>query len=146
MPPQPTRFPAEVWIKAPGMKGKGKYRKDIDRALTLPTEWDWQVHVEGQEYRLITVGERVVQSYEKYGTHTERDYKWVGLQGTPPDVKELAREAARRLAGPTVVGWDLVKSGDNVYLFEGNSCPGVNEASAKRIVTEIRRQMEEANA
>lgn len=147
MPPQPQGFPADVWIKAPGMKGKGKYKKAIDRRLHLPREWDWQEHIVGTEYRVLTVGDRVVQSFIKEGDATTRDYTWVGLEGTPREVKRKAREAAKLLDGSNVVGWDIVEEDSvqrNVYIFEGNSCPGVNYATASRIKEEIDRQMEEA--
>lgn len=144
MPPQPTEWPAEVWIKAPGMKGKGKYLKTIDRGLTLPAQWDWQVHVVGTEYRVITVGSRVVQSFIKTGTATEREYEWVGTGGTPDEVKRLARAASAKLTGQNVVGWDMVFGVNQPpYIFEGNSCPGMNDMTASRVVREIYRQMEE---
>jgi hypothetical protein len=147
MAPQPEEFPAEVWIKAPGMKGKGKYKKNVTHALTLPTEWDWQRHVDGTEYRVITVGPRVVQSFLKTGDQFTRNYEWVGLRDTPLEVKRLARSAAALLPGDNVVGWDMVfATNEQPYIFEGNSCPGVNYATAERIVREIYRQKEEAHA
>lgn len=146
MPPRPDSYPADVWIKAPGMKGKGKFRKAIEYPLTLPSEWDWQVHVTGQEYRIVSVGPRLVQSYKRYGTATDREYEWVGLQGTPPEVKSTVRRAVGQLNGYNVVGWDVVDTPDGVFIFEGNSCPGVNNATAERIVKEIHRQIGEVNA
>lgn len=145
MPPRPDSYPADVWIKAPGMKGKGKYKKAITHPLSLPSEWDWQTHIEGTEYRVLTVGRRVVQSFIKTGGQTDREYEWVGLTDTPIEVKRLARRAAKRLPGLNVVGWDLVfpdmaDESELPLIFEGNSCPGVNYATAQRIVEEIRRQ------
>jgi len=145
MPEKPTAFPADVWIKAPGMKGKGKYKKNIPHALTLPPQWDWQLHTEGTEYRIITVGKRVVQSFIKTGGAVDREYEWVGLTDTPIELKRLARTAAKRLTGLNVVGWDIVAPVNGLpRIFEGNSCPGVNYATADRIVTEMRRQIGEA--
>lgn len=152
MPAQPDQFPADVWIKAPGMKGKGKYKKAVTHPLILPDEWDWQVHMEGTEYRVLTVGGRVVQSFIKTGGAVEREYEWVGLTDTPRPIKRLARRAAGLLNGRNVVGWDIVQpdldelTGAQPKILEGNSCPGVNYATADRIVTEIRRQKGELNA
>lgn len=143
MAPKPATFPADVWIKAPGMKGKGKFRKQIEFPLILPSEWDYQLHVEGQEYRVISVGPRLVQVFKRYGTPTEREYEWVGLNGTPAHVKQLVRDATALLVGFNVVGWDVVDDGENAFILEGNSCPGVNEPTATRIVAEIQRQIEE---
>lgn len=146
MPPQPTDFPADAWVKAPGAAGRGKYRKAIDQALVLPKEWDWQQHIEGQEWRLVTVGERLVQCMMRNGPNGNRRYTWNRMNQTPMILKELAREAARRLNGRNVVGWDLIEQGDTAYILEGNSCPGVGRETANRVVKEITRQMEEQNA
>lgn len=141
MPPKPTTYPADVWIKAPGMKGKGKYKKNIPHALTLPPKWDHQLHVEGTEYRVVTVGRRAVQSFVKTDVGDGREYEWVGLRDTPREIKRIARKAAKRLPGLNVIGWDIVLGDDDQPLiFEGNSCPGVNWETARRIVQEIRRQ------
>lgn len=144
MPPKPESFPADIWIKAPGMAGRGKFRKQVDRPMALPREWDWQAHVDGQEYRVVTVGHRVVQNLERFGRNGEREYRWIRMSDVPERVKKLAREAARRVPGRNVIGWDIVDTGSEAYIFEGNTCPGVSKETAARVIKEMTRQMEEA--
>jgi len=144
MPLRPTIFPALVWVKAPGYGGRGKYMEEIASPLVLPHQWDWQEHVEGQEWRLITVGQRVVQDMKRFGENGERTYEWVPMADTPSAIKDLAREAASRMEGNNVIAWDMIlTNGGRALLFEGNTCPGVNTATAARIHTEITRQQEE---
>lgn len=143
MPPRPETFPAEVWIKAPGSKGRGKYRKEVRRSLVLPSDWDWQLHVEGQEYRLITVGYRLVQQHLRYGDNKNRRYEWLRMRDVPVRLKTTVREAAQRLAGRNIIAWDTIWSNDNPYILEGNTCPGVNNETVERIIKEMARVEEE---
>ncbi len=147
MPGIPTSFPATVWLKPPGRGGRGKYIEEIMSVPKVPIMWDIQEHIEGQEYRIITVGNRVVQSSKRHGENGDRSYEWVGTAGTPTIAKDLARAASKKLDGSNVVGWDIIhdESEDTIYLLEGNSAPGVNGFTANRIVTEIVRQIEEEN-
>ncbi len=142
MPPR-TLGTGDVWIKAPGAHGRGKYRKAVDRDLVLPREWDWCQHIEGQEYRIITVGHRVVQDFLRHGENGNRSYEWVRMREVPRVLKDTAREAARRIPGNNVIAWDMVYDGTNAYVFEGNTCPGVNEDTVRRIVTEMERNRNE---
>ena len=140
-PRQPHWTQEYSWIKAPGQAGQGKTRVQTAEAVTMsiPASWDMQVHVDGQEYRVITVGDKVVQVSERFGLDGNRTYKWIGVQAAPVSVKEIAREATRRLDGRNIIGWDVI-SGDtpnSTYILEGNSCPGVNQATAQRIVNMI---------
>jgi len=157
MPEQPTSFPSDVWVKTPGYGGRGKYRTNVQQSLVLPEQWDWQRHVTGTEYRLVTVGERVVQQFRRYGENGNREYRWTRSEELPRGLRTVARNAASRVPGRNVVAWDLIvptepsagHSDGNVVrplLFEGNTCPGVNIATAERIVREILRQKEELNA
>lgn len=151
MPPQPTEFPADIWIKTPGRGGRGKFHKLVGERLVLPRQWDWQLHLEGQEYRLITVGQKVVQQFLRFGDNDDREYNWVPQEEVPGPLKALARHAASRVYGHNVIAWDMIWTSDirtesnNMYIFEGNTCPGMSFATATRIVTEIRKQIEEAN-
>ena len=153
MPSRPTSFPTPAWVKTPGYGGRGKYLLDLTGPLVLPEQWDWQSHIEGDEYRLITVGHRVVQQHARSGSNGERSYTWVAREGLPEGLRSLAKKAASRVAGRNVIAWDLIvppSAGNGEepvapLLFEGNTCPGVNTATAERIVKEIRRQMEEIN-
>lgn len=137
MPPQPTEFPADVWIKAPGAHGRGKYKKQVTHPLALPVQWDWQEHVVGQEYRLITVGIKLVQDFLRHGRNGDRTYEWVRMRDVPRTMKLMAREAAARLTGSNVVAWDFILHGDTPMLFEGNTCPGVNSETVRRIINEM---------
>lgn len=143
--------PGFYWSKTPGYGGRGKQRLYIGRRedwIVEQREASWnrgevQVEVEGQEYRVITVSDKVVQSSQRFGSNGNRRYEWVGLQGTPAHVKELARQCARTLDSMrTVVGWDIVDTGTEAFMFEGNSCPGVNAATADRILTQVERYYE----
>ncbi len=147
LPPDPRRFsPAyltgDTWIKAPGQGGQGKTRIQTTEAITtsIPAAWDMQMHVEGQEYRVITVDDKVVQVSERYGLDGDRTYKWIGVKAAPTPVKEIAREATRRLDGHNIIGWDIIMGNmpDSTYVLEGNSSPGVNRETASRIFKQIK--------
>lgn len=140
MPPRATNFPNDVWIKTPGFGGRGKFRKIVDQSLILPKEWDWQIHIEGQEYRLITVGHRLVQDLQRYGDNGERTYQWIRMREVPAYMKDMAREAARLFDGNNVIAWDMIDTGERGYILEGNTCPGVSLPTAERIVTEMKEQ------
>jgi hypothetical protein len=143
MPPRPTVFPADVWIKTPGFGGRGKFHKLVSESMVLPHQWDWQAHVEGEEWRILTVGQKVVQQHRRHGGNGERTYEWVPQADTPAAIKDKARSAAQRVPGLNVIAWDLIVSEEgDVYIFEGNSCPGVNEATAQRIVSTIQETLE----
>jgi len=69
-----------------------------------------------------------------------RVYQWIGVSACPPGIKYVAREAAKQLDNEqTIVGWDIIvdEDDDRVYILEGNSCPGVNTATAKRILDAV---------
>ena len=150
--PRPDEFPADVWIKPPGWKGRGKTRLLITKPLVLPDDWDWQLHIKGTEYRVVTVGRRAVQAFRREGTNDDRDYGWTGLENTPDEVLSTARKAARYFENNEypqphniMYAWDLIQDEETneVYLFEGNTCPGVSHPTAERIVNEITRQIQE---
>lgn len=136
MPEYPTEYPADVWIKAPGSGGRGKNRTTLEEPRKIPEGWDLQVHIEGEEYRVVTVRDKVVQVSQREGANGARNYTWVGVENSPRAVKQIAKNAARLLKGQNIIGWDVVydKTAEKAYILEGNSCPGVNDATAKRIV------------
>ena len=136
MPEYPTEYPADVWIKAPGSGGRGKNRTTLEEERKIPEGWDLQVHVEGEEYRVVTVRDKVVQVSQREGANGARNYTWVGVENSPRPVKQIAKNAARLLKGQNIIGWDVVydKIAERAYILEGNSCPGVNQATAARIV------------
>ena len=135
--------PFDVWVKAPGQAGQGKtklegvMRSDLPQ---IPADWDMQLHVEGQEYRVITVGTKVVQVNERHGVNGNRSYVWVGVRNAPDPVKAICRNAAKRLEDErTIIGWDVVLTQNDLpYIFEGNTCPGTNRALVGRIMSQIK--------
>lgn len=148
IPPAPFDLPSEAWIKRPGRGGSGKELTTITAEMinNLPREWDVQQHISGREYRVITVGPRVVQSTERTNPgRSPRTYEWRGLGNTPTVVKNAARAGAMQLSGSSFIGWDIMWDdyNDEAYILEGNSCPGVNEPTVERIVREVNRQLEE---
>jgi hypothetical protein len=148
LPPYPVEsdvFAIDYWVKAPGAKGKGKVLTRGHELPKIPKEWDLQVHIKGQEYRVITVDDTVVQVNERHGDNGDRSYEWVGVTAAPRAVKQVAKDAARKLEGRNVIGWDIILENDKAYVLEGNSCPGMNDATAKRILDWMRgRSYEDA--
>lgn len=148
LPPAPLDLPGTAWIKRPGRGGNGKELGLVTSEMirSLPREWDIQQHIEGKEYRVVTVGPRVVQVTQRLNPgERPRHYEWVGLTGTPMVVKNAARAGAAELGDLSVIGWDIVHSPDTdqAYILEGNTCPGVNEPTVERIVNEMRVQLED---
>ena len=136
----------DYWLKGQGRGGANKEKLYVDHLsdhdeLKVQASWnegDVQQHIVGEEYRVITVGHKVVQVSKRYGINGQRSYEWVGVQGAPSNVKEIAREAARLLQSEkTIIGWDVMHAGQDAYILEGNSCPGVNGATANRILDAI---------
>ena len=144
MPPQPdANFPRQAWVKAPGAHGRGKFLETIDSPLVLPPLWDWCEHIDGQEYRLVTVGNKVVQDFKRHGLNGSRRYEWVPMGEVDSQLKQMVREAAERVPGQNVIAWDTIIDVDGTpYIFEGNTCPGVNADTVRRIVAEMERQSE----
>jgi len=143
LPPQPESFPSEIWIKAPGMKGRGKFKKVVDRTLVLPRQWDWQQHIEGPEFRIVTVGHKIVQNLRRHGENGERTYEWIRMRQVDKDMKDLVREAARRVPGHNILAWDVIQGDDRPYILEANACPGMSENTARRIIEQARLVVEE---
>ena len=139
--------PGYFWLKGEGRGGSNKEKRFIRNsqefnALVEHATWigaDVQQHIDGQEYRVITVGEKVVQVMKRTGGHlaSDRVYTWVGVEGCDSEVKAVARKAAMKLANSkTIIGWDVIQ-GERAYILEGNSCPGVNAATANRILNAV---------
>lgn len=151
--PRPEEYPADIWIKAPGQAGRGKTRIRTEGALSeLPPSWDWQAHIEGTEYRAVTVGNKIVQGFQREGENNARDYIWTGVNRLPERIKHSIRTALQRSNGEggrddeseplfrTVLAWDtILTEGGEAYLFEANSAPGLSEPTAGRIVSLIDR-------
>lgn len=148
MPSPNYEGPGYYWEKGAGYGGRNKSKFWIDNArdfneirrIALFSGNELQQHVVGTEYRVVTVGNKVVQGNIRYGDNGDRTYEWVGVSGLPPAVKARAKEAAELAftSDRTVIAWDLIEThSGTVYLFEGNACPGVNDATANRIVDAV---------
>jgi len=145
MPTDEWIGPDFYWSKAPGRGGNGKqryYLNDKQGHNVIKSDSDWnegdiQLELVGQEYRVITVQDKVVQVMKRSGTNGSRTYEWLGVKAAPSHVKDVARKAADRLNGRNIIGWDVVEWYGRAYIFEGNSCPGVNAATASRILDAV---------
>lgn len=150
LPPTPRiQMEQTVWIKPPGRAGRNKVKLTSDGTqIQLPRGWDIQLHLDGPEYRIVTVGNRCVQQHARTGPNGARDYTWLRMDAVPADVKELAREGSRRLPYHNVLAWDIIldEETERPYILEANSAPGVNRDTASRIRREILRQIGEVNA
>lgn len=141
LPPTPQTYPTFAWVKKPGRGGRGKKIVRLPARPVIPASWDIQLDISGDQYRVITVGHKCVQSHLRLDTvlDDERDYEWVGLNGTPGPVLSAARLGSRKLDNEfSVIGWDIMWDGDQAYILEGNSCPGINFATAERIWKSMR--------
>lgn len=109
-----------------------------------------QRHVVGHEYRIVTVGDKVVQASRKgerrlkTNGRNEFDYEWIGVEG----VKQggfipLLKESIESIpgGGRSVIGWDVIHNGETPFILEANTSPGVNEATAGRIISAIRKEL-----
>lgn len=139
------------WVKVGGYGGNGVRRCD-------PHEGDhrWyeevQEHVEGDEYRVITVGDKVVQASRKVnvewinGRH-HFDYEWCGVAGIRTNgIIPRLKDAVNRIPGGdmSVLGWDIIVA-DRPYIIECNTSPGVNEPTARRIVDAMENNIRDRN-
>lgn len=145
MPTDEWIGPDFYWAKTPGRGGNGKQRyylndRQAHNVIKRDTDWnegDIQLELVGQEYRVITVEDKVVQVMKRSGTNGSRVYEWVGVSAAPDHIKKVARTASSRLNGRNIIGWDVVEWFGRAYIFEGNSCPGVNAATAGRILDAV---------
>jgi hypothetical protein len=136
------------WLKGQGRGGANKEKTYVTTEFShneLKTRANWmagdvQHNIVGAEYRVITVGAKVVQVTKRSGANGEREYEWIGVSACPPGIKYVAREAAALLDDDkTIIGWDIIvdEFDDRVFILEGNACPGVNEATAGRILDAV---------
>lgn len=156
-----------VWFKDQGRGGRNKYKHSTDSeafAQRDPSQY-WEDHIEGTEYRIITVGDVKVQQFIRTGDNSARTYRWVNMSSLPSEVSRLVREASSRLcSNRSIVGWDVIFTESSIsrtelrpsglgsdeqegrggrvapsaFILEGNTCPGVNTHTARRIVDRIR--------
>jgi hypothetical protein len=139
------------WHKTKGYGGEGKvFHDEGDEGCHYWNDmgWDRQEHIEGTEYRIITVGDRVVQASRKGERRTalngrnDFEYTWIGVEGIRQGgFIPLLKEAIGKVPGGgfSVFGWDVLHDGTRPYIIECNTSPGVNDATAARIINEVRR-------
>lgn len=133
------------WHKRGGFGGEGVTFCDpnVEPACFVTTNGaeEVQEHIEGTEYRVITVGARVVQASRKVNVEWRNgrhhfDYEWCGVEGIRTGgIIPLLHDAANRIPdiGRSVLGWDVIV-GNGAYILECNTSPGVNVATARRII------------
>ena len=140
------------WHKRKGWGGDGKifHEKELGKCAVMGG--DAQKHIEGTEYRIVTVGDVIVQASrkeKKNAGYTNNnsisfDWYWCGIDGIRnngiiPHVKDAIKNIPNWPY--TMFGWDIIVSNNNnrVYAIEINTSPGVNEHTAQRIVNQIKK-------
>jgi len=132
------------WHKHGGFGGSGVVFHDTRTSECDGSNGDTQRHIVGDEYRIISVGNKIVQASRKHGSHSNFEWEWIGVEGVNkngiiPFLKKAIEQVPN--GGRTVFGWDVIHDGSQPYILECNTSPGVNEASALRIVNAIKEDM-----
>lgn len=146
LPPAPHNYPVYAWAKGPGHGGNNKTLQMWERDPQLPKGWDLQVHIPGDEFRLVTVNGKVVQCFERKGHNGAREYTWRGVREAPRGSIPLVKKASEFLPRNNVIAWDIILDGDEGYILEANTAPGVNTNTARRITEAIHNLVEGDNA
>lgn len=145
--PPIAKLGESAWFKGPGYAGKNKtYYHAWGGDGFDEAKWDIQKHIEGTEYRVISVGNRIVQAFIKTPDDSPCGFtwKWVGANGIKNlGIRPLVREAVGLIVDIygdfSIIGWDIIRDASGqCFIIEGNTSPGVNVHSAKRIVKQIR--------
>jgi len=144
LPPQNNQ--TAHWIKGRGHSGKqAHYHPGPCTLACPPKDHDTQIHLEGPEYRILTVGTSIIQAHNKVWKNpinvqnTFPTYSWVGTKACPKGTIPLCKLAISILSNilhtdTFIIGWDIKMDKRNrPYIIEGNSCPGINNATAHRI-------------
>ncbi len=128
------------WHKGGGFGGANKKYCPETCDLTDPMP---QKHIAGSEYRILSVGNKVVQASRKHKTEVPFlfNYEWIGVNAIKSDgFIPLIKNAVERIKGfdRAVIGWDVIHDGSRPFLLEANTSPGVNEATAGRIIAAMK--------
>ncbi len=125
-----------------GFGGEGKRKCDTNNCSY--SGGDIQRHISGDEYRVITVGDTVVQASLKHKTEQFGipvfDYEWIGVEGVRKNgIIPHIKEVVKRIPGgeQSVLGFDIIHDGSRPWTIEINTSPGVNEYTARRIVNAL---------
>jgi hypothetical protein len=140
------------WHKTGGFRGEGKTFHESERGDCAVIPGDVQEHIEGVEYRVITVGDVVVQAHKKELINdgwppipTGFEWSWVGVRGVSSNgIIPAVKNAITKIpfGERTVLGWDIiVRDRNQPFIIEINTSPGVNDATAQRIVSQIERNL-----
>lgn len=141
--PPPPQEGDEYWIKNPGWAGNGKIKVEGPLPFNVPANTDVQKHISGVEYRVNSVGNKIVQAHVKEPDEEGWfDYKWIGVKNTNGlGIIPRIKEAVKRIpyGDSSILGWDwMIENGtDQPYLLEINTSAGVNEPTANRIISAI---------
>lgn len=147
IPPWPNEG-EPYWVKGPGERGHNKsfhpaWPARFVGAFPKRGNYDYQRHIEGTEFRVLTVGNMVVQAYKKLDPiNGVRQWEWVGVKGIKDGgIIPLVKAAVALVpnGGKSVFGWDVISNKTATYIIEGNSSPGVSAETAVRIVKQISR-------
>lgn len=136
------------WHKRGGFGGRNKKFHDKMLGECAVFGGDIQQHVEGDEFRVNTVGDVIVQAHRKKVTDTLGDFiwDWIGVDGIRQNgIIPFVKEAACRIPNYeySVLGWDIIVGDEGgPKVIEINTSPGVNEPTAQRIVKQIERIVE----
>src|SRR5690606_15520979 len=150
MPPHECDGPH--WHKHGGFGGAGTTFHEREMDGCRQADGEIQKHIEGDEYRVITVGDKVVQASRKVnvewinGRH-HFDYEWCGVEGVRRNgIIPLLHESVDKIPGGemSVLGWDIIV-GERPYIIECNTSPGVNEPTARRIVSAVENNIRDRN-
>ena len=69
------------------------------------------------------------------------EYTWIGVEGVKKNgIIPLLKEAIREIPGGglSVFGWDVIVGEAGPLIIECNTSPGVNDATAARIVNKVK--------
>jgi hypothetical protein len=132
------------WHKTNGYKGVGKkFLPEFEGGCAVIGS-ESQRHVTGIEYRVISVGDKVVQAQRKHHDGNPLDgfeFEWVGVKGiAKTGIIPYIHEAIKFVpfSKYSIIGWDVILTDIQPYIIEANTSPGVNEATAKRIISVVK--------
>jgi hypothetical protein len=136
------------WHKTNGYKGVGKkFLPEFEGGCAVIGS-ESQRHVTGIEYRVISVGDKIVQASKKMPINegwppipTGFEFEWVGVKGiAKTGIIPYIHEAIKFVpfSKYSIIGWDVIVTDIQPYIIEANTSPGVNEATAERIISVVK--------
>jgi hypothetical protein len=147
MAPQ-TNDSEYIWEKGYGRGGSNKI-KHRRSEINVDNLRYWEDHVDGPEYRVITVNDKIVQQFARFGDLRDRTYTWIPRERLPERLRKRVRNSTRRLtneiAPHSAIAWDVIWNPEvqRAFILEGNTSPGMNRFTAARIANGIRALLQE---